>query len=122
VVLRLGGWGSWVLILVGAWAWESELELEIRCLVGMVVGVVVVVGRSWALVACTGVGAVLGEWDLVGLVEGWSKFAAGIFLLWRCCWCARGGFLVSRRMVVAEAGMCLRVAVVADRTTWLTFC
>ena len=49
----------------------------------MVAGVVVVVavGRSWDLVARTGVGVVLGEWDLVGLVEGWSRFAGGISLL-----------------------------------------
>jgi hypothetical protein len=59
--LRSEGWGRWVLILVGAWAWESELELEVWRLVDMVVAVVVVVvGRSWALVACKGVGVVLG--------------------------------------------------------------
>jgi hypothetical protein len=104
-------------------AWVSELELAMWHLVDMeagVVVVVVVVGRNWALVAYKGVGADLGEWDLVGSVEGLSRSAVGIFLLWRCCRCARGRFLVVMRMVVAEAGMCLRVAMVADRTTlWM---
>ena len=75
---------------------------------------VVAVGRSWDLVARKDVGVVLGEWDLVGLVEGWSRSAGGIFLLWRC-WRASGWFLVVVS-VVAKAGMCLRVVC---RTTLL---
>jgi hypothetical protein len=89
---------------------------------GMVVAVVVVVvGRSWDLVARRGVDAVLGEWDPVDLVEGLSRFAGGICLL-RRCWRASGWLLVVVWMVVVEADMCLRVGVVADRMTWLMAC
>lgn len=81
----------------------------------MVAGVAAVaVGRSWDLVARRGVGVVLGGLDLVGLVEGSSRSAGGIFLLWRC-WRASGWFLVVVWMVV-QAGMCLRVVC---RTTLL---
>ena len=82
-------------------------------MVAGVVVVVVAVGRSWDLVARTGVGVVLGEWDLVGLAEGWSRFAGGISLLWRY-WRASGWLLVVV-WVVAKAGMCLRVVC---RTTY----
>lgn len=114
----LGGLGSWVLI-VGAWAWEwawvSGLEPAVWRLAGMEPGVVaVVVGRSWDLEARMGVGVVLGGLDPVGLVEGLSMSAGGIFLLRRCLR-ASGWPLVAMSMV-AEAGMCLRVVC---RTTFL---
>ncbi len=50
-----------------------------------------------------------------------SRFAGGIFLL-RRCWRASDWLLVVIGVVVAEAGMCLRVGVVADRTTSLMAC
>lgn len=107
----LGGLGSWVLIVgawAWAWAWGLGFELEMWRLVDMeAVVVVVAVGRSWDLVARRGVGVALGEWDLVGLVEGLSMFAGGIFLLRRCLR-ASDWLLVVVRMT-AEAGMCLRV-------------
>ena len=118
----LGGLGSWVLGL-GAWAWGLEFGVEMWRFADMVVDVAVV-GRSWDLVARMGVGVGLGEWDLVGLVEGLSRFAGGIFLLRRCL-CASGWFLVVVQMMVVvepEAGMFLRVVVVADRTTSLMVC
>lgn len=88
------------------------------CLADMVAGVAVfAVGRSWDLVARKGVGVVLRVWDLAGLVEGLSRFAGGIFLLWRCLR-ASGWFLVVV-WVVAKAGMCLRVVC---RTTLLVIC
>jgi hypothetical protein len=109
-----------VLGLEGAWAWGLGFEVGRWWFEGMVVGVVVV-GISWDLVARRGVGVGLGGLDRVGLVEGLSRFAGGIFLL-RRCWRASGWFLVAMGVVVAEAGMCLRVGVVADRTTWLIAC
>jgi hypothetical protein len=82
---------------------------------GMEAGVaVVVVGRSWDLVAHRGSGVVLGEWDLAGLVEGLSMFAGGISLLRRCLR-ASGWPLVVTGMT-AGARMCLRVVC---RTTFL---
>jgi hypothetical protein len=115
----LGGLDSWVSRLVGAWAWAWGLGVEVGRwrFEGMVVGVVVV-GRSWDLVACRGVGMVLGEWDPVDLVEGLSMFADGIFLL-RRCWRASGWLLAVMGMMVAEAGTCLRAAVAADRTIFV---
>ena len=112
----LGGLGSWVLI-VGAWAWAWGLGLKpvVWRLAGMEPGVVaVVVGRSWDLEARMGVGVVLGGLDLVGLVEGLSMSAGGIFLLRRCL--RASGWPLVVMSVVAEAGMCLRVVC---RTTLL---
>ena len=82
---------------------------------GMEAGVaVVVVGRSWDLMARRGSGVVLGEWDLAGLVEGLSMFAGGIFLLRRCS--RASGWLLVVMGMIAGARMCLRVVY---RMTWL---
>lgn len=84
-------------------------------LVDMEAGVVVVVDRSWDLVvARRGVGVVLRGLDLVGLVEGLSMFAGGIFLLRR--YLRASGWLLVVMGMAAQAGMCLRVVC---RTTWL---
>jgi hypothetical protein len=116
LVLGLEGWGSWV--LVGAWG-LGLLELVLwdrRDLAGMVVAVVVAAGISWDLVARSGVGVVPRAWGLVELVEGWSRFAGDIFLLWRCL--RANGLCQVVVWMVAEAGMCLRVA---NGTTSLMF-
>ena len=112
LMLGAEGWGS--LVLVAAWELVGELVmLGRRCLVGMVAVVVVVVGRSWALVARMGVGVGLRGLDLAGLVGDWSMFAGGIFLL-RRYWRASGWCLGVVWMAAGVAGMCLRVA---DRST-----
>lgn len=109
----LGGLGIWVLVVgAWAWAWGLELELETAHFEGMEAGVAV--GGSWDLVARRGVGVVLGGLDLVGLVEGLSKFAGGIFLLRRCL--RASGWLLVLVGMVAEARTCLRVVC---RMTWL---
>lgn len=61
-----------------------------------------------------GVGVVLGGLDLVGLAEGLSMFAGGIFLLRRCL--RASGWLLVVMGMVAEARTCLRVVC---RMTWL---
>jgi hypothetical protein len=109
-------------VLVEAWGLGSVPEMwdTERGLADMGAVVVVAVGRCWDLVASKDVGVVPGGWGLIGLVEGWSRFAAGIFLLWRCLrtsGCSRWSQV--GLWAVAEAGMCLLVAI--EMTSLMVF-
>jgi hypothetical protein len=99
-----------------AQASESEFGPEIeegRFLAVDMVAVTVDAGdRDLALVARKDAGEGLEDRDLVGLVEGWSKYAreGGISLRWRCS-SGRGGILGAWWVVVRVVGMCLLVGV-----------
>jgi len=120
---RLGVWDRWGQ-LAGAWELDVGFEVLNMWWFGDMLFAVVLVeavgGRSWDLVVRKGVGAVLGGSDLVGSLVGLSRLPGGIFLLWHC-WRA-SGWSLGVVWMVAEAGMCLRAAVAAGRTTSLTVC